>query len=180
LKAHATSLEGVLVLEPKVFPDARGHFLESYNQRAMAELGIEAVFVQDSHSFSVHNVVRGLHYQLNHAQGKLVRVAEGEVLDVALDLRRSSPSFGRCYGVRLSGENRRMLWIPTGLAHGFSVLSESAHVLYKSTAFYDPGSERTIAWNDAELNIQWALDGPPIVSAKDSAGVSFRDAEKFP
>ena len=174
-----TSLAGAFILEPKVFGDARGFFLESYNQRALAEIGIEEKFVQDNHSYSTQNVVRGLHYQIHHAQGKLVRVVAGEILDVIVDLRRSSRTFGKWSGVPLSGENRRMLWIPPGFAHGFRVVSEGAHVLYKATDYYVPDSERTLAWNDPELEIDWQLTGEPVVSAKDQRGTPFRDAEKF-
>lgn len=174
-----TSLEGVFVLEPKVFEDARGFFLESYNERVMAELGIPERFVQDNHSSSTRNVVRGLHYQIRHAQGKLVRVVVGEILDVIVDLRKSSRTFGQWGAVPLSGENKRMLWIPPGFAHGFRVVSEIAHVLYKATDYYEPASERTLAWNDLELKIDWQLDGEPIVSSKDQRGIPFRDAEKF-
>ena len=148
LKKISTSLPGVFILEPRVFGDERGFFFESYNQRVMAEAGILERFVQDNHSCSSRNVLRGLHYQVKHPQGKLVRVADGEILDVAVDMRRSSPSFGRWEAVRLSGENKRMLWIPAGFAHGFRVLSEKAHVLYKATDFYAPEHERTLAWND--------------------------------
>jgi len=174
-----TSLQGVFILEPRVFGDARGFFLESYNQRTMAELGIREQFVQDNHSFSQRNVLRGLHYQVKHRQGKLVRVAVGEILDIALDLRKSSSSYGKWEGIQLSGENKRILWIPQGFAHGFRVVSESAHVLYKATDFYYPEFERTVAWNDPDLKIDWQLDGGPIISAKDQRGVPFRDAEKF-
>lgn len=175
-----TPIPGVVVLEPKVFSDDRGFFFESYSKKTMAEAGIGEEFVQDNHSFSARHVLRGLHYQVRQAQGKLVRVVAGEIFDVAVDLRRSSAAFGRWHGVRLSGENKRMLWIPQGLAHGFLVLSESAHVLYKATDFYDPGSERTIAWNDANLKIDWPLrENEPIISAKDRLGVSFAQAEKF-
>ena len=179
VKKVPTSLPGVFVLEPRVFGDERGFFFESYNRQIMAEMGIVEEFVQDNHSCSSRNVLRGLHYQLKHPQGKLVRVAEGEILDVAVDMRRSSPSFGRWEAVQLSGENKRMLWIPTGFAHGFRVLSEKAHVLYKATDFYSPEHERTLAWNDPELKINWELDGEPIVSAKDRRGAAFRDAESF-
>jgi dTDP-4-dehydrorhamnose 3,5-epimerase len=179
MKVTTTSLPGVLVLEPRVFADARGYLLESYNANAMAEVGIDAKFVQDNHSYSAKNVVRGLHYQVRHSQGKLVRVAVGEVLDVAVDLRRSSPTFGRWCGVKLSGENFSMLWIPPGFAHGFHVLSEGAHLLYKTTDFYHPECERTLAWNDPELNIDWQLQHEPIISAKDARGLLFQDAEKF-
>jgi len=174
-----TSIPGSLVLEPRVFTDERGFFLESYNERALAELGIQERFVQDNHSCSCRNVLRGLHYQIGHPQGKLVRVVEGEILDVAVDLRRSSPTFGGWHAVRLSGENQRMLWIPPGLAHGFRVVSEKAHVLYKATDYYAPEHERTLAWNDPALKIDWELEGEPIVSAKDRRGVPLREAETF-
>jgi len=174
-----TSLPGLLILEPRVFADERGFFLESYNERAMAELGIAGRFVQDNHSCSRRNVLRGLHYQIKHAQGKLVRVAEGEILDVAVDLRRSSPTFGGWQAARLSGENQRMLWVPAGFAHGFRVTSEKAHVLYKATDYYAPAHERTLAWNDPVLKIDWELDGDPIVSAKDQRGVPLGNAETF-
>ena len=179
LKTIPTSLPGVFTLEPRVFGDERGFFFESYNRRIMAEVGILEEFVQDNHSCSSRNVLRGLHYQLKHPQGKLVRVVDGEILDVAVDMRRSSPTFGRWEAVRLSGENKRMLWIPAGFAHGFRVLSEKAHVLYKATDFYSPEHERTLAWNDPQLKINWELDGEPIVSAKDRRGVAFHDAESF-
>ena len=175
----STSLPGVLILEPRVFGDGRGFFLESYNRRMMAEAGIIEEFVQDNHSCSSRNVLRGLHYQVKQPQGKLVRVVEGEILDVAVDMRCSSPSFGRWEAVRLSGKNKRMLWIPVGFAHGFRVLSEKAHVLYKATDFYAPEHERTVAWNDPELKVNWEVDGEPIVSAKDQRGTAFRDAESF-
>ena len=174
-----TSLPGVFMLEPRVFVDGRGFFFESFNERIMAEVGIVEGFVQDNHSSSSHNVLRGLHYQVKQQQGKLVRVAEGEILDVAVDLRRSSPTFGRWDAVRLSGENKRMLWIPKGFAHGFRVLSQKAHVLYKATDYYAPEHERTLAWNDPELKIKWELDGEPIVSARDRLGVSLSKAETF-
>ena len=179
LKKIPTSLPGVFILEPRVFGDERGFFFESYNQQIMAEVGIAERFVQDNHSCSSRNVLRGLHYQLKRPQGKLVRVAEGEILDVAVDMRRSSPSFGRWEAVRLSGENKRMLWIPAGFAHGFRVLSEKAHVLYKATDFYAPEYERTLAWNDPSLKINWELDGEPTVSAKDQRGVAFQGSESF-
>ena len=179
IKKIPTSLPGVLILEPRVFGDERGFFFESYNQRSMAAAGIDGRFVQDNHSSSTRNVLRGLHYQIKHPQGKLVRVAEGEILDVAVDLRRSSSTFGRSEAVRLSGENKRMLWIPTGFAHGFRVLSEKAHVLYKATDFYAPEDERTLAWNDPDLKVNWELDGEPIVSTKDQRGVAFREAETY-
>lgn len=178
-KKISTSLPGMLVLEPRVFGDERGFFLESYNEQVMGEIGIDERFVQDNHSSSQRNVLRGLHYQIKHAQGKLVRVVEGEILDVAVDLRRSSATFGGWEAVRLSGENKRMLWVPAGFAHGFRVTSEKAHVLYKATDYYAPEYERTLAWNDPELKIDWELEGQPIVSAKDQRGVALRDAETF-
>jgi dTDP-4-dehydrorhamnose 3,5-epimerase len=179
IKKILTSLPGVFVLEPRVFSDERGFFFESYNQRVMAEAGIIETFVQDNHSSSSRNVLRGLHYQVKHPQGKLVRVAEGEILDVAVDLRRSSVTFGRWDAVRLSGENKRMLWIPLGFAHGFSVLSEKAQVLYKTTDFYAPEYERTLVWNDPRLRIDWQVNGEPIVSAKDQRGAALADSETF-
>ncbi len=148
MKVTQTTLPGVLLLEPKVITDSRGFFLESYNKQTMAKLGIVDEFVQDNHSFSRRNVLRGLHYQIRHAQGKLVRAVSGKIFDVAVDLRRSSPTFGRWFGETLSGENKRMLWIPPGFAHGFVVVSENAHVLYKASDYYDAASERTLAWND--------------------------------
>jgi len=179
IKKIPTSLPGVFILEPRVFGDERGFFFESYNEQAMAEIGITEKFVQDNHSCSSRNVLRGLHYQVRHPQGKLVRAAEGEILDVAVDMRRSSPSFGRWEAVRLSGENKRMLWIPVGFAHGFRVISDKAQVLYKATDFYAPEHERTLAWNDPDLKINWELDGEPTVSAKDQRGMAFRDAQSF-
>jgi dTDP-4-dehydrorhamnose 3,5-epimerase len=179
MKTIATSLPGILLLEPRVFGDDRGFFLESYNQRTFAEIGIPDAFVQDNHSYSEKNVVRGLHYQIQQPQGKLVRVIAGEILDVALDLRRSSQTFGRSEVFTLSGENKRMLWIPRGFAHGFRVASATAHVLYKTTDFYAPEHEHTVAWNDPGLAIDWQLDGEPILSPKDLRGVPFEQAEKF-
>ena len=179
VKVHTTTLPGLLVLEPRVFRDARGFFLEGFNANAMASAGIQDCFVQDNHSYSAHNVLRGMHYQIGHPQGKLVRVVTGEIFDVAVDMRRSSPTFGKWDGVTLSGENFCMLWIPAGLAHGFRVLSDGAHVLYKATDFYHPECERTLAWNDPEININWQLNTLPTVSDKDAKGVSFCDAEKF-
>ena len=179
IKKIPTSLPGVLILEPRVFSDERGFFLESYNRQVMADLGIVGAFVQDNHSCSSRNVLRGLHYQIKHPQGKLVRAAIGEILDVAVDLRRSSSTFGRWEAVRLSGENKRMLWIPIGFAHGFRVLSETAHVLYKATDFYAPEHERTLAWNDSDLKIEWQLDSEPVISDKDRRGRTLSDAETF-
>ena len=179
MKKIETSLAGVLLLEPCVFGDERGFFLESYNERTFEEMGIAERFVQDNHSFSARNVIRGLHYQIGLPQGKLVRVIAGEILDIAVDLRRSSRTFGKWEAFVLSGENKRMAWIPAGFAHGFRVLSESAHVLYKATGFYAPEQERTVAWNDPELKIDWRLNGEPIVSTKDQQGRAFADCEKF-
>ena len=179
MKVLETPLAGALVLEPRVFEDARGFFLESYNQEVFAGIGIRESFVQDNHSYSLRSVLRGLHYQVQKPQGKLVRVVSGEVLDVFLDLRRSSPTFGRWHGVRLSGENRRLAWIPVGFAHGFYVLSESAHVLYKSTEFYFPQLERTVLWNDPDLRISWENASEPMLSQKDRQGMRFQDAEVF-
>jgi len=179
MKRIDTRLAGLCLIEPKVFGDARGFFLESYNEREMAELGIREHFVQDNHSYSSQNVIRGLHYQIHRPQGKVVRVVVGEILDVALDVRRNSKTFGQWESFELSGDNKRMLWIPSGFAHGFRVVSETAHVLYKATDFYAPESERTIAWNDPELQIDWKLDGEANISAKDQHGVPFRDAETF-
>lgn len=180
MKAIPTSLAGLLILEPRVFGDTRGFFLESYNQKAMAEAGIREPFVQDNHSCSGRNVLRGLHYQLQHPQGKLVRVAVGEILDVAVDLRRSSSTFGKWESVRLSADNKRMLWVPVGFAHGFRVVADGTHVFYKTTDFYSPESERTIAWNDSDLNVNWELEGDPILSDKDRRGTPFRQAETYP
>jgi dTDP-4-dehydrorhamnose 3,5-epimerase len=179
MKKIETSLHGVLLLEPRVFGDNRGFFLESYNERTFAELGIPDRFVQDNHSYSCRNVIRGLHYQMPQPQGKLVRVVAGEILDVVLDLRRSSPSFGKWASHELSGENKRLLWVPAGLAHGFRVVSEAAHVLYKATDFYSPKNERTVLWNDRQLNIDWKMTGEATVSDKDKLGVAFQQAEKF-
>jgi dTDP-4-dehydrorhamnose 3,5-epimerase len=179
MKVLETPLSGAVILEPKVFEDERGFFLESYNEKVFAALGIRETFVQDNHSYSKRGVLRGLHYQVEKPQGKLVRVVSGEVIDVFVDLRRNSSSFGRWYRVKLSGENRRLAWIPVGFAHGFEVLSESAHVLYKSTEFYAPELERTILWNDPELKINWEPTIEPILSEKDKRGVRFREAELF-
>jgi len=177
-----TPIDGVLLLEPKVFGDARGFFFESFNARRFEELaGVHPAFVQDNHSRSARGVLRGLHYQIRQPQGKLVRVVAGEVFDVAVDLRRSSSTFGQWFGHRLSAENKLQLWIPAGFAHGFVVLSESADFLYKTTDYWAPEHERCIAWNDPDLAIDWPLAGtPPLVSAKDAQGVPFRDAEVFP
>lgn len=182
MKAIATALAPVLVIEPTVFGDERGYFYESWNQRRFSELvGRDVAFVQDNHSYSLHGILRGLHYQIRQPQGKLVRVISGEVFDVAVDLRRSSPTFGRWVGERLSAANRRMLWIPEGFAHGFVVLSESAEFLYKATDFYAPEHERALLWNDPALAIDWpAVRGAPILKPKDAAGARLADAETFP
>lgn len=179
MKVIETPLPGVMILEPKVFGDSRGFFLESYNERTMREMGISHHFVQDNFSFSSRNVLRGLHYQIKQPQGKLVRVITGEIFDVAVDLRRSSSTFGRWCGARLSGDNKHMIWVPVGFGHGFRVVSETAHVMYKTTDFYAPEYERTILWNDPRLGIDWGLDGEAIISAKDQKGVSFERAEAF-
>ncbi len=175
-----TGIAGLLVLEPKVFGDARGFFMESFNARTFAELtGVKADFVQDNHSRSGRGVLRGLHYQVQQPQGKLVRVAQGRVFDVAVDLRRSSPTFGKWYGVELSGENHRQFWVPAGFAHGFYVLSDSADFLYKTTDYYAPQHERSLAWNDATVGVQWPLEGEPQLSAKDLAGKPLGECEVF-
>jgi dTDP-4-dehydrorhamnose 3,5-epimerase len=175
----ATAIPDVRLIEPKVFGDARGFFYESYNRRTLAALGIDGEFVQDNHSKSAKHVLRGLHYQIRQPQGKLVRVIAGEVLDVAVDIRRASPTFGRWVSFVLSAENKRMAWIPPGFAHGFVVRSESAEFLYKTTDYYAPEHERSIAWNDPDLAIDWQLDGEPVLSAKDRDGKRLRDAEVF-
>jgi len=174
-----TEIPDLLILEPRVFGDERGFFLESFNEREMREAGIVGHFVQDNHSRSQRNVLRGLHYQVRQTQGKLLRVASGTVFDVAVDLRRFSPTFGRWVGAELSAENKRILWVPPGFAHGFLVLSESADFLYKATDYYAPEFERTIRWNDPDLGIAWPLVGEPVLSAKDAAGTPFREAEVF-
>ena len=174
-----TAIPDVLLLEPRVFGDERGFFLESWNKRTFAELGITADFVQDNHSRSQKNVLRGLHYQIEHAQGKLVRVTAGEVYDVAVDLRRSSPTFGQWVSFTLSAANKRMAWIPPGFAHGFLVMSDSAEFLYKTTDYYSPAHERTLLWNDPQLAIPWPLDGEPLLAAKDKAGTPLAAAETF-
>jgi dTDP-4-dehydrorhamnose 3,5-epimerase len=179
MKKLPTSLPGVFVLEPLVFGDERGFFLESYNRRTFEELGILDEFEQDNHSLSRRNVLRGLHYQIGQPQAKVVRVIEGEILDVVVDLRRSSPHFGKWESVRLSGENKRMLWIPVGFAHGFRVASDRAHVVYKASDYYAPEHERTLLWNDPQMKIDWELEGEPIISAKDQRGVPLHAAETF-
>ena len=175
-----TALPEVLVIEPRVFGDDRGFFYESWNARTFADAGIDATFVQDNHSRSRREVLRGLHYQIEHAQGKLVRVLLGEVFDVAVDLRRSSPNFGRSVGVTLSAENRKMMWVPPGFAHGFLVLSETADFLYKTTDYWYPKHERTLLWSDPALGIDWPIRAAPILAAKDAAGTPFAQADCYP
>ena len=179
MKITPTAVPDVKFVEPRVFGDERGFFFESWNARALADAGIEATFVQDNHSRSRKAVLRGLHYQIEHAQGKLVRVAIGAVFDVAVDLRRSSPTFGRAVGVTLSAEDKRMLWIPPGFAHGFMVLSEYADFLYKTTDYWYPQHERTLLWNDPALGIAWPLDSEPILAAKDAAGTPLASADTY-
>jgi dTDP-4-dehydrorhamnose 3,5-epimerase len=174
-----TKVPGVYVIDPHVFGDERGFFFESFNEKWLDDLGITTRFVQDNHSRSRRNVLRGLHYQIHHTQGKLIRVVTGEVYDVALDLRRSSETFGKWVGVELSAQNKQMLWLPPGVAHGFVVLSEWADVLYKATDYYAPAFERTILWNDPDLDIYWPIQEEPIISDKDKLGVLFRHAEVF-
>jgi dTDP-4-dehydrorhamnose 3,5-epimerase len=181
MQVRPTTISDVVVVEPRVFGDARGFFFESFNQRELeAALGRSVRFVQDNHSRSVEAVLRGLHYQLPHPQGKLVRVVRGAVFDVAVDLRRGSPTLGRWVGETLSAENKRQIWIPEGFAHGFVVLSDEAEFLYKATDYWHPEAERCIRWDDADLAIAWpAEDSAPTVSAKDAAGARFRDAPLF-
>jgi dTDP-4-dehydrorhamnose 3,5-epimerase len=175
-----TSLPGMVILEPKVFGDERGFFFESFNARRFAELtGVTKTFVQDNHSRSVRGVLRGLHYQIRQPQGKLVRVIAGEVFDVAVDVRRSSPNFGKWAGIHLSAENKRHVWIPEGFAHGFVVLSETAEFLYKTTDYWAPEHERCVRWDDPALAIDWPYKAVPQVSAKDAQGKSLADAEVF-
>jgi dTDP-4-dehydrorhamnose 3,5-epimerase len=179
MNIKTTKIPEVLLLEPKVFGDDRGFFLESYNQKSFAELGLTENFVQDNHSRSTRNVLRGLHYQLGQPQGKLIRVVSGAVWDVAVDIRRSSPTFGQWVGEELSAENKRIFWIPKGFAHGFIVTSDMADVLYKASDFYAPSCERSLLWNDPQLGIPWPLSGEPSLSQKDRAGISFSQAELF-
>lgn len=180
MKVTPTAIPDVLLLEPQVFGDDRGFFFESFNARRFAELtGVQAQFVQDNHSKSARNVLRGLHYQIRQPQGKLVRVAAGAIHDVVVDMRRSSPYFGRAVGVDLSAENRRQLWVPPGFAHGFVVTSDSAECLYKTTDYWAPEYERSLLWNDPALAIDWPLSGPALLSAKDGKGALLADAEAF-
>ena len=170
----------VILMEPRVFGDARGFFLESWNRRSFAEHGLNLDFVQDNHSRSGHGVLRGLHYQIQQPQGKLVRVVNGEVFDVAVDLRRSSPTFGQWVGATLSAENHRLLWVPPGFAHGFCVLSEHADFLYKATDYYAAAHERTVLWNDPDIAVRWPLQGEPLLAPKDAAGSPLVEAECYP
>ncbi|WP_438858430.1 dTDP-4-dehydrorhamnose 3,5-epimerase [Achromobacter spanius] len=181
MKATPLAIPDVLLIEPKVFGDARGFFYESYNQKAFeAAVGMAINFVQDNHSRSVKGVLRGLHYQIQQAQGKLVRVVQGSVFDVAVDIRRSSPTFGQWVGAMLTEENKHQLWVPAGFAHGFLVLSDTAEFLYKTTDYYAPEHERCIAWNDPDLNIDWPLGVEPMLSVKDGQGQSLADAHVYP
>ena len=180
MRALPTAIPDVLVVEPMVFEDERGFFFESWNRRAFAEAGIDADFVQDNHSRSRRGVLRGLHYQVEHAQGKLVRVTVGEVFDVAVDLRRSSPTFGRHVAMTLSAANRRMLFIPPGFAHGFLVVSDAAEFLYKTTDYWYPAHERTLQWNDPALGIAWPSGIAPALAAKDAAGIPLAAADVYP
>jgi dTDP-4-dehydrorhamnose 3,5-epimerase len=180
LQLIPTALKDVVILEPKVFGDERGFFLEAYNEATFKSLGLPTHFMQDNHSGSRKGVLRGLHYQLTRPQGKLVRALRGEIFDVAVDLRRGSPQYGQWFGVELSAENKRMLWIPPGFGHGFLVLSDFAEVAYKATELYSPHSERSIVWNDPAIGIRWPLDGEPALSDKDRAGLLLADAETYP
>ncbi len=180
MKVIKTIISDVLIVEPTVFGDERGFFYERYNERKWKELtGLDTQFVQDNHSKSSQGVLRGIHYQIKHSQGKLVRVVAGEVFDVAVDLRKSSPTFGKWVGERLSAENKKMLWVPEGFGHGFLVLSETAEFLYRTTDFYAPEHERCIIWNDLELKIEWPVDGKPQLSEKDVNGSVFAEAEYY-
>jgi dTDP-4-dehydrorhamnose 3,5-epimerase len=179
MKVIETALPGVLLLEPKVFGDARGFFLESWNRQTFADLGLNLDFVQDNHSRSAKGVLRGIHYQINEPQGKLVRVSSGAVFDVAVDLRRSSPHFGKWVGYELSAENKRQMWVPPGFGHGFVVLSEFADFLYKTTAYYAPKWDRGVRWNDPDIGVLWPDTGEPQLSAKDAVAPLLSDAEVY-
>jgi dTDP-4-dehydrorhamnose 3,5-epimerase len=180
MQVTPTAIPDVLILEPKVFGDDRGFFFESFNAKAFEQAtGLKREFVQDNHSKSAKNVLRGLHYQIQNPQGKLVRVTQGEVFDVAVDLRKSSETFGQWVGVHLSAENKKQLWVPEGFAHGFLVLSEAAEFLYKTTDYYAPEYERSLLWNDPELGIKWPIDGEPKLAAKDVAGILLANADLF-
>jgi dTDP-4-dehydrorhamnose 3,5-epimerase len=179
MKVVQTKIPEVLLFEPKVFGDDRGFFLESYNQKVFRDLGLDRSFVQDNHSRSSRGVLRGLHYQLQQTQGKLIRVVSGAIWDVAVDVRRSSPTFGQWVGEELSAENKRIFWIPEGFAHGFVVLSETADVLYKASDFYAPEHEHSLLWNDPDLGIEWPYQEEPVISAKDKAGFTLKQAKLF-
>ena len=179
MKASPTALPEVLLVEPKVFGDARGFFFESWNQRGFAAAGIDAAFVQDNHSRSAKGVLRGLHYQIRQPQGKLVRAIAGSIYDVVVDIRRGSPRFGQWAGVHLSAESHQSLWVPVGFAHGFCVTSDFAEVLYKTTDFYAPEHERSILWNDPAMGIEWPLEGAPVLSGKDAQAPRLAEAEVF-
>ena len=180
MKLTRTAIDDVVIIEPAVFGDDRGFFMESWNAARFAEAGIDVAFVQDNHSRSARGVLRGLHYQVNQPQGKLVRVAAGRVFDAVVDLRRGSPSFGKWVGVELSADNKRMLWVPPGLGHGFLTLEDGTDFLYKCTEYYSPKDERSIRWDDPTIGIEWPLDGlAPRLSAKDEAGQSFSEAEVY-
>lgn len=180
MKITATAIPEVLLVEPRVFGDDRGFFYESFNQKQWQEkTGLDRTFVQDNHSRSVRGVLRGLHYQIRQSQGKLVRVVVGEVFDVAVDLRRSSPTFGRWVGAILSADNKHQLWVPEGFGHGFVVLSEAAEFLYRTTDYWAPEHERCIIWNDPDIGIDWPIGGNPVLSPKDAAGTRFREAEVY-
>lgn len=180
MKVTPTKIPDLLIIEPRIFGDERGFFYESYNEKAFIEAsGIKTNFVQDNHSRSLKNVLRGLHYQIQQPQGKLVRVVVGEVFDVAVDIRKHSPTFGQWVGAVLSAENKRLFWVPEGFAHGFLVLSDAAEFLYKTTDYYAPQHERAILWNDADIAIEWPLSDPPILSPKDKNGACLKEAELF-
>ena len=180
MQAIKTNIPEVIIFEPKVFGDERGFFYESFNEKVFKQAtGLNIDFVQDNHSKSAKNVLRGLHYQTEHTQGKLVRVTQGEVFDVAVDLRQSSSTFGQWVGEKLTAENKHMIWVPAGFAHGFVVLSETAEFLYKTTDFYSPEHEISIQWNDADIGIDWPLDGEPSLSVKDKDGLAFSEAPYF-
>ena len=181
MQVHTTKIQDVLVIEPQVFGDSRGFFLESWNQKSLKnDAGIDEIFVQDNHSKSSKGVLRGLHYQLERPQGKLVRVVTGSVLDVVVDIRKSSPTFGQYFSIELNDQNNLQLWVPSGMAHGFLVLSETADFMYKTTDYYTPQYERTILWNDNDLAIDWRLnDVIPTLSDKDNNGISFKSAEYY-
>ena len=180
MQVTPTAIPDVKLMEPKVFGDARGFFFESYNRRSFSTAGLDAEFVQDNHSRSHRGVLRGLHYQIQHSQGKLVRVIAGAVFDVAVDLRRASPTFGEHVAVELSADNKRMLWIPPGFAHGFIVVSEAAEFMYKTTDYWYAEHERTLLWSDPALRIRWPLAGAPVITSRDAAGSPLAVAETYP